>query len=53
MLTLRIARRYHRLLCAEGTSYFLLALIDFLTHIVTALHQDLSVVKLVDPMIGT
>lgn len=45
--------RYHRLLSAEGTLYFLLALMDFLTHIVTVLHQDLSVVKLIDLIIGT
>ena len=49
---IRIIHRYHRLLCAEGTSYFLLALIEFLTHIVTVLHHDLSVVKLIDIIIG-
>ncbi|KAF9781262.1 hypothetical protein BJ322DRAFT_265132 [Thelephora terrestris] len=45
--------RSYRLLCAEGISYFLLALMDFLSRAVTLLHQDLFVVKLVDIILGS
>jgi hypothetical protein len=48
----RIIARSYRLLCAEGISYFLLALMDFLSRAVTLLHQDLFVVKLVDIILG-
>ncbi|KAF9648308.1 hypothetical protein BDM02DRAFT_2325746 [Thelephora ganbajun] len=44
--------RYHCLLSAEGISYSLLALMDFLMHTVAILHRDLSAFRLVDIIIG-
>lgn len=49
----RIPRRHHYLLCAEGFTYFLLALMDFLTHVIPALHQNLLVFKIVDITLGS
>jgi len=48
-----ISRRYSYLLAAEGVAYFLLALMDFLTHIVPALHENLFVFKIVDIILGS
>lgn len=44
--------RHYYLLCAEGTSYFLLALLDFLSRALPVLRQDLLVVKIMDLIIG-
>lgn len=44
--------RHRYLLCAEGISYFLLALMEFLTHTIPVLYQDLSTFKLVDIILG-
>ena len=44
--------RFRYLLCAEGVSYFVLSLLEFLTHTIPILHQDLSAFKLADIILG-
>ena len=45
-------RRYHYLLCAEGISYFLLALLEFLAHTIPNMYQDLFIFEIVDIVLG-
>jgi len=48
----RTPHRYDHLLCIEGISYFLLALLEFLAHTIPVLHQDLFAFKVVDIILG-
>ena len=50
--SIRTPHRFRYLLCAEGISYFLLALMEFFAHTIPVLYQDLSVFKLVDIILG-